>query len=472
MRTPSLSTTYPPTSCVHDAHTRTYILADAVACSSSLPCDSVNQKQLVAAVHSAHKDAKEKDGKKPSGHRTKTEYTARYETQDTNDIKITTDMLTNAGFVMVKLGKALGDEPRKRKSDDTKYYFSISGGGWRALSSSVGVLRGLSTTGALSNVDMFTSVSGASWFLSKLTFDNKFASEVLGTEVPIGHVITKWYDTDYFPSLTSAETAPCKDGIGRFLSTMSSEQTALSPAMVLDMVGDFEQFGYDWGRLVHEFIVGDNTSKLSLHTATVSDSLRTKIPTQVKFVFNWNHFNHWEGDDKKQFFLREKKTGQISQRPVYTNAHYDLNGDKSEVEVKARGSPLNELFEVCHVEDNGQHICGDHDFTNLTVGQVASASSAYLGFSSVRPWLKGMFTQLRANVASMFPTEGIKGFFVCTFLRPIIANTFLKARHHHHYHPQIRLHAHTYTHTFSEGALQPRGANRDRQTYRLQKRDS
>jgi len=396
---------------------------DGVSCDASPPCRAVNKKALVKAVHAAHKEvcAKEKDGKKDGV----TVYTARYETQDPTDVKLTTDMLTSEGFVTVKLGIAPIDEPRQQKSDDTKYYFSISGGGWRALSSSAGTLRGLSTTGALANVDMFTSVSGASWFLTKLAFDNDFASEVLGSDVPIGRVITKWYETEYFPGMTQAETTPCSNEIGKFLATISSDQTAISPAMIVDMVGDFQQFSYDWSKLVKQFIVGDKTSKLSLHTATLSESLRAKIPKQVKFAFNWNQFNHWGGGDKKQYFLREKSTGKISQRPVYTNAHYDLDGDKAEVEVKARGSPVNALFEVCHVEDNGQHVCGDHDFSDLTVGQTASASSAYMGFTTNRVWMKAAFTQIRASLADMVPTDGVTGFFTCKFFKPIL-KLFLK----------------------------------------------
>merc|ERR1719182_284479 len=400
-----------------------YETPEEVSCTTSRACRAVNQKGLVSAVYGRHKEVCAKDGEKSSEQQSVTVYTARYETQDADDIKITTDMLSNAGFVSVKLGKAPIDEPRKQKSDDTKTYFSISGGGWRALSSSVGVLRGLSVTGALANVDMFTSVSGASWFLSKLAFDNEFASEVLGTEVPIGHVITKWYETDYYPGITASETKPCTNEVGKFLSSLSGEQSSISPAMIVDMVGDFERFDYDWGRLVHEFIVGDKTSKLSLHTATISDSLRTKIPKQVKFAFNWNHFNHWGGDDVKQFFLREKKTGKISQRPVYTNAHYDLDGDDFKVEVKARGSPIKELFEVCNVGDNGEHVCGDHDFSKLTVGQAASASSAYMGFTTVRPWMKAAFTQIRSTVP--IPTEGLTGTLACKAARPFLG-LFLK----------------------------------------------
>lgn len=401
-----------------------HITPDGVACSASTACRSVKHDAVVTAVYHRHKDVCAANGEKSSEEHQTEVYALRYETESTDEIKMTTDMFTNTGFVTVRLGKAPIEEPPKRKSDDTKYYLSVSGGGWRALSSSIGALRGLSTTNALSNVDMFSSVSGGSWFLTKLTFDDEFASEVLGTDVPIGHVITKWYDTQYFPGVNSGNQKPCTDDISRFLSAMSSGQTAIAPEDLGDMIGNYEHFGYDWGKLVHEFILGKKTSGKSLHTAKVAPFLRAKIPQQVKFAFNWNHFNHW-GDDTRRYFLRDKKAGQMSQYPVYTNAHYDLNGEESKVEVKARGWPMNDQFEVCHVEKNGQHICGDHDFSNLTVGQAASASSAYPGYLTVQSWMQSIFTQLRAKVGSMLTTTGLTGYLTCGFLRKV-AGLFLK----------------------------------------------
>ena len=114
------------------------------------------------------------------------------------EMKITTSMLTKEGFTSLRLGK---EPPKKlgREKNETKYYVGISGGGWRALSGHMGAFRALSNNNALSNVDMLSSVSGGTWFLTKLAFDNDFARLVLDNKTPIADVVFKWFESGYFP---------------------------------------------------------------------------------------------------------------------------------------------------------------------------------------------------------------------------------------------------------------------------------
>ena len=72
----------------------------------------------------------------------------------------------------------------------------ISGGGWRALAGHMGAFRALSNKGALPMVDMYSAVSGGSWFLSKLSFDNDFAGKVLGNHTHIAEDALQWFEGD------------------------------------------------------------------------------------------------------------------------------------------------------------------------------------------------------------------------------------------------------------------------------------
>ena len=88
------------------------------------------------------------------------------------EMKLMTTMLTKMGFTSLQLGQERINKPRTIKDVWTKYYIGISGGGWRALAGHMGAFRALSQKGALPKVDMLSSVSGGTWFLAKLSFDD------------------------------------------------------------------------------------------------------------------------------------------------------------------------------------------------------------------------------------------------------------------------------------------------------------
>ena len=91
-------------------------------------------------------------------------------------MKITPGMLTTMGFTSFEFGNKVVQEPETPpvKSESKKYYVGISGGGWRALAGHMGAFRALSNHMVLPKVSMFSSVSGGTWFLTKLAFDDFF----------------------------------------------------------------------------------------------------------------------------------------------------------------------------------------------------------------------------------------------------------------------------------------------------------
>ena len=134
------------------------------------------------------------------------------DTNKTIDMKLTADMLTIVGFTAVQLGKEHMLE-LTQTNRSKQFYVGISGGGFRALSGHMGTFRTLSNTSLLSKVTMFSSVSGGSWFLSKLSFDKNFAEKVLGNDVLITEVVSEWFEKNYFPQMQRVDP-PDSDGGG------------------------------------------------------------------------------------------------------------------------------------------------------------------------------------------------------------------------------------------------------------------
>ena len=158
-----------------------------MSCPASRSCLAVNEHALISAA-GKHKQSgtcwgkeTEGEGRSDKKYRFSTNNDWEPEQKDANTIemKLTADMLTTMGFLSLQLGNQSLPQPEQRKPDNKKYYVGISGGGWRALSGHIGAFRALSTRSALSEVDMFSSVSGGTWFLTKLAFDNDFAGKVL-----------------------------------------------------------------------------------------------------------------------------------------------------------------------------------------------------------------------------------------------------------------------------------------------------
>jgi hypothetical protein len=87
----------------------------------------------------------------------------------------------------------LASPPRPRVA------IAMSGGGFRAMTASMAVARGLATAGpdgsnAWKQVTHLSSVSGGSWFSSQLVYSGRFYSAVTDTSKPINEVVEEWGD--------------------------------------------------------------------------------------------------------------------------------------------------------------------------------------------------------------------------------------------------------------------------------------
>ena len=156
------------------------------------------------------------------------------------EMKLTPNMLTTMGFTSTKLGKQDIPQRMAAKPYAAKYYVGISGGGWRALSGHMGAFRVLGNTGALSMVDMLSSVSGGTWFAIKFAFDDDFAQKVLSNEMTIAEAVLEWFEKEYFPVLRNVEhTRQSQQGEPPGAVVRSSLSTIVSqaPAVIKSALG-------------------------------------------------------------------------------------------------------------------------------------------------------------------------------------------------------------------------------------------
>ena len=168
------------------------------------------------------------------------------------EMKLTTPMLTNIGFTSLNLGHEALAECETEKPDDKKYYVGISGGGWRALAGHMGVFRVLSNKGTLQKVDMFSSVSGGTWFLAKLAFDNDFAEKVLGNE-SISKFSMEWLESHYFPAIrkvTGSRPESNDDVVRSFLTTIATHGPDPISSMLGEATAAAEHFNFSWQQMV------------------------------------------------------------------------------------------------------------------------------------------------------------------------------------------------------------------------------
>ena len=343
-------------------------------------------------------------------------YTFKYHSLGPDDIQLTINMFSVAGFTNAQLGTGPMQEPEKQKPVNKKYYMGISGGGWRAIASTMGVFRGLSQLGTLSHVDMFSSVSGGTWFLSKLAYDDKFAKSVLTNETRIGRSTTNYMEKQYFRTMkrssdqskycaSSNLSSYCNDQIATAARGLFTEEASLIPGMIKNDMASYyyalERFRFNWRNMVEAAILGANPSAQNLNTAQLAPTLRSQLKKQTQFAFNWLQFHQWT-EETNRWFLKKVGTyrRQVAQYPVYTSAVYTVDGDESDLTVKAQGQPINELFDVCY-RKHGEDVCGHFDFSNLTIGQVASASSAAVGGGMVDSWVKNVIKVARLVVLVM-----------------------------------------------------------------------
>ena len=99
-----------------------------------------------------------------------------------------------------------------------------------------------------------------------------------------------------------------------------------------------------------------------------------------------------------------------------------------------QGNPINNSFDVCYMEnekfcgDNAsitsdpdvKPACGEFEFHNLTVGQVASASSAAVGGGAVRAWVQSVIELVRRKAKDAL--KGSVNVLYCSQYRMLIEN--------------------------------------------------
>ena len=220
------------------------------------------------------------------------------DTNKTIDMKLTMDMLTVAGFTAVQLGKAQMLELTQTNTSK-QFYVGISGGGWRALSGHMGTFRRLSNTSLLPKVTMFSSVSGGSWFLSKLSFDEDFAAKVLTNGVPITEVVSEWFEKNYFPQMQRVDP-PDSEGGGIKSSVPEIVSQAAGPikqSFGTTMLAA-DRFDLSWQKTVEQSVLGKHVANKPLATAKLAPVTRAKFGQQCMLSFNWNQLPQWDDDTK------------------------------------------------------------------------------------------------------------------------------------------------------------------------------
>ena len=320
------------------------------------------------------------------------------------EMRLTADMLTAVGFLAVQLGGELG-QMQTHKPEKRKYYVGLSGGGWRALSAAMGLFRGLSENGALPMVDMFSSVSGGTWFLTKLSFDEEFAKKVLESKVPISSIVLWWFEKKYFPAFKHVERSDERmSELATMLSTLAKGPISLVLGNGIEAA---ERFNYNWTKFIEKAVVGQQIADKVLATAKLAETTGGKFKPSVLLAFNWNQMHQWE-DRVSRWFLQDKTAGKPSQYPVYTSAQFKRKPDGTgDVSVRAIGKNLKDKFSICEIKDkkakfkDGSAKCElEFDFEGLTVGQVASASSAAVGGATVPSWLRNLVEATRHAIGT------------------------------------------------------------------------
>ena len=263
-------------------------------------------------------------------------------------MNLTTSMLTNVGFLSVNLGNEKLPQPEQRKPPSKKYYVGISGGGWRALAGHMGAFRALSNKGALPMVDMYSAVSGGSWFLSKLSFDDDFAGKVLGNHTHIAEDALQWFENDFFPAIANVTPSPQTtnhDRVRSFVSTMILQGPAPMKISYGDAILAAERYEYSWQKMVEESVLGNDVAKQRLSVAELAPVTRAKFGKECTLAFNWNRLHRWKGNRTTWFLQKHNQAdgapAEHVQYPVYTSALYKrFSNGTHDVEVRAQGKPM------------------------------------------------------------------------------------------------------------------------------------
>ena len=282
------------------------------------------------------------------------DYEPKRKDDKTIEMKLTADMLTNMGFISVSLGNDTTSCHTDHPTPYTKkYYVGISGGGFRALSSHIGAFRALNNRSVLSTVDMVSAVSGGSWFLSKLMFDENFAAKVLGNADPVGDVVSEWLENIYFASLHRAKRSPQTtptEVLRSFITTVVTQAPGVLTSHLGTGIIAADYFEFSWQNMVETSVLGKHVATQQLEDTKLTPATRSQFSAACTFALNWIQLHQW-GDANATWFLKRRNGDDLlhEQHPVYTSALYkQLGNDEVEADVKARGNDINELFQICH----------------------------------------------------------------------------------------------------------------------------
>ena len=227
-------------------------------------------------------------------------------------------------------------------------------------------------------------------------------------------------------SQVNKPTEKFENDVGSFISTAILH----APGPVKSFLGTgiiaANHYNYSWQNLVEDAVLGSNIADKPLDNITLTAEARKHFG-EAMITFNWNQLPRWNqtnGPDCSKWFL-QNTDGQHIQRPVYTSALYQqLPGNSGiKVELNMQGRPVKGLFKACHsntcprTHDNMGSFalaaiattvsswvglppppppsdvpllsteCADFNLGSLTVGQVASASSAAAGGAAVGEWV-------------------------------------------------------------------------------------
>ena len=370
------------------------------------------------------------------------------------EMKLTPKMMSVTGFTTF----TLGDEARKEKgssagkSPDKQYYVGMSGGGWRALAGHMGVFRGLSNKNSLPMVKMFSSVSGGSWLLSKLSFDPDFSAKVLRSDTHITEVVLEYMERHYFPTvrdtmcLKKSQKLPKGGGVGSFLATAILQAPEPIKTMLGNIIIAAHSFNFSWQALVEEGVLGHDVADQPLDQIPLVPDARSRFG-DATMAFNWNQLHRW-GDQKNascsKWYLKDNEGNHV-QYPIYTSALYRQSDDDSiKVEINMKGERPESLYDACNsnscqgpaeksLAEMAETVlglfgsspkvepttsCDDFKFQSLTVGQVVSASSAAAGGAGVHEWVYGLIEMVRQQAKDAL--QGDVNIWYCSHYRMII----------------------------------------------------
>jgi len=364
------------------------------------------------------------------------------------DVKITPAMMTTMGFTSFQFGNKLVQELETPpvKSESKKYYVGISGGGWRALAGHMGAFRALSNHMVLPKVSMFSSVSGGTWFLTKLSFDDNFSRKVLRNETHIGEDVLEWMEQEYFVVIRNTthfpQTKENQNQVSSFLTSLVTQAPAPVRAAMSSGIIAANHFGFSWQPLVEQAVLGAGiVSSEPLANTNLASESRSNFG-KATLAFNWNHLHQWESPSTCSKWFLKGKQGDHVQYPVYTSALYqELSEDDIRFQVVMQGKDMDNLFNVCYKEnedfcDNdaslnsdapGTQHCGEFRFRNLTVGQVASASSAAVGGGAVRAWVQNAIELVRRKAKDAL--KGSVNVWYCKIYVMLIENLLGSCNH-------------------------------------------